>query len=95
MNFFLIAFSFIVSTILSVKIMRIKNNRWLGILSAFCVNTIMLVISALFLYSLGDESVLFGIDIYSRYVLVIAIPIITWINFLILTYVSHRRDKVK
>ncbi len=91
MSFIIIAISFIVSTVLSIFIMRNRKSKWLGMLSAFVINTIILGLAFWFLYNLNEESKLFGIDFYSRYVLVISILIITWINFIILSF--NRKGK--
>ncbi len=95
MNFVIIMFSLLVSTILSVLILRNRNNKWLGMLSAFFINTLILVIATWVLHSLDDEARLFGFGHSGRYVLVISIPIITWINFLILSFVRNREVRTK
>ncbi|MGG4070890.1 hypothetical protein [Bacillus tropicus] len=56
MNFVIIMFSLLVSTILSVLILRNKNNKWLGMLSAFLINTLILVIATWVLHRLDDEA---------------------------------------
>ncbi len=90
LNFTVIVFSFIVSTALSMKIMRNKKHKWLGMLSAFVINAIILGMGYSFLYNLDEESRLFGIDFHERYILVISIPVITWINFIIISIVRKR-----
>lgn len=71
MNFVIIMFSLLVSTILSVLILRNRNNKWLGMLSAFFINTLILVIATWVLHSLDDEARLFGFGHSGRYVLVV------------------------
>jgi hypothetical protein len=90
LNFVIIAISFIVSTILSLFIMRNKKSRWLAGLSAFVINTTILGLTYWFMYNLNEESRLFGIDFHNRYVLVVFIPLLTWINLIILSFKGIR-----
>ncbi len=90
LNFIVIVFSFIMSTALSIMIMRNKKYKWLGMLSAFVINAIILGMVSWFLYHLDEESGLFGIDFHDRYILVMSIPVITWINFIIISIVRKR-----
>lgn len=75
--------------------MRKTKSKWLGMLSAFVINVIMLGLSYWFLYNLDEESKLFGIDFHSRYTLVGSIPVITWINFIILSFDRKREVSAK
>lgn len=86
----IILISLSVSTIFSVLIMKNRSNRWLGMLSACCTNTLILVIAAWFLYSLDDEARLFGLGHSRIYELIFSIPIVIWINFIILAFVRKR-----
>jgi hypothetical protein len=97
LNFIFIAFSLIASTILSILIMRNRKSKWLGMLSAFVINMLILGSAYWFLYNIDEESRLFGIDFHSRYTLVMSIPVITLINVIILSLDRKRgvRAKVK
>lgn len=85
LNFMIITISFIVSTFLSLFVMRNRKNKWLAVLSAFASNMTILGLFYWLMYSLNDEWRLFGIDFHNRSVLVIFIPIVTWINGIILS----------
>ena len=87
LNFVIMSFSFIVSAIVSVLILRNKNNKLLGTLSAFIVNSLILVGAAWGLYIADEEAKMFG---FVHYDLVFSVPIITWINWLLLTYYNRK-----
>lgn len=59
-------------------------------LSAFILNTLILVVVTWVLYSMDDEAKVFGFGHSGLYVLIFAIPIITWINFLLVQLVNKR-----
>lgn len=86
LNLIIILLSLLASTIASVLILKKRNNKWLGMLSAFCINTIMLLVATSVLYNLDEEARLFGFGHSGLYVLIFFIPVITWINFLILEF---------
>lgn len=86
MNFVIIAISFIVSMIVSLFIMKNRKSRWLAVLSAFVMNTTILGLTYWFKYNLNEEARLFGIDFHNRYVLVAFIPLLTWINYIIISF---------
>lgn len=90
MNFVIISLSLFVSTIVSVWILKKKNNKWISMLSAFILNTLILVVVTWVLYSMDDEAKVFGFGHSGLYVLIFAIPIITWINFLLVQLVNKR-----
>ncbi|MCT2536472.1 hypothetical protein NC661_03565 [Aquibacillus koreensis] len=60
MYYVIIAFSLLASTILSVLILKKKNNKVLSMLSAFCVNVLILVLATWRAYSMDDEARIFG-----------------------------------
>ena len=92
MNFIIIIFSFFISTIVSVWILKKKSNKWMSMFSAFIINLLFLSVIAWGLYSIDEEAKIFGFGHTDFYVLLFAIPIITWINFLIFQFVK-RDDK--
>jgi membrane-bound acyltransferase YfiQ involved in biofilm formation len=81
------SFSFIVSAIVSVLILRNKNNKLLSTLSAFILNSVILVGAAWGLYITDEEARMFG---FVHYDLVFSIPIITWVNWLLLAYYNRK-----
>ncbi len=60
-----------------------------SMLSAFCLNTLMLIIATLGLYSINDEARAIGFGHSGLYMLIVTIPIVTWINFIILQFVKR------
>lgn len=95
MNFILIMISLLVSTSLSVLLWKKRNHKWLAMLSALFINTLFLTIVVWVYYSFDDETRMFGFGHSGRYVLFFSIPIITWINFLILSFVINRDVRTK
>ena len=95
LNFILIFFFLFVSTIVSVLTLIKKNNKWLARLFAFCINTLFLVVVTWILYIINDEARVFGFGHTNLYILIFSIPIITWINFLILEFVRSRGIRTK
>lgn len=75
--------------------MRNRKSKWQGMLLAIVINVLILGLAYWFLYNLDEESRLFGIDFHSRYTLIASIPVITWINFIILSYDRKRGVRAK
>jgi len=91
MNIIVIFCSFIASTIISVVVMRHKQRKWLALLSAFLINVILLGTAYWLLYSADTESQLFGIDFQKRYLLVAFIPVVIYLNYIILSFGIKRK----
>lgn len=89
----IIVFVFLVSTMISFLIYKKREDKRLGMLVAFCVNTFILVIAACTLYTLNDEARLFGFGQSDLYVFILSIPIITWTNFLILQFIRGKETR--
>lgn len=87
----IILFSLLASTLISVFMIKKRNLKWLSLLTAFCINTIVLVTSSWILYSLDEEEQIFGDGSSGFYVLLIFIPVVTWLNFFILELVRNRK----
>lgn len=88
-----IIFSLLASTLISVLTLKKRNNKWLSLLSAFCINIIILVIATWSLYRLEDEARLFGFGQTRLYLLIFSIPLITYINFFILGFLKYRENQ--
>jgi len=88
MLFVTISLAFLLSTVVSVRILKKENKKWLSLLSAFLSNTLFLSAATWVLYRLNDEAKIFGFGQSGLYGLIFAIPIITWINFLILSFLK-------
>ncbi|MBS4026662.1 MAG: hypothetical protein KGZ96_13490 [Clostridia bacterium] len=90
----IIFFSLIVSTLTCIWILKIKENKWLGTLVAFIINTSILSIATVLLYKLDVQTFhkqtegLFGS--LGILVLVFFIPILSFINYAILEFVRNR-----
>lgn len=86
MNITVMISSLIVSTIISVVVMRKKSKKWLALLAALMINVILLGTAYGILYNTDQESQLFGIDFQARYQLVVSIPLITYLNYIIFSF---------
>lgn len=90
----IILFSFLVSTLTSIWIVKIKPKKWLGMLVSFCINTLILSAAAIILYKLDSQ--LFHKQTRGLFeslgilVLVFFIPILTLINFYIIEFVRNK-----
>jgi len=90
----IVLFSLFVSTLTCIWILKIRKKKWLVMVVAFCVNTLILSIATVLLYQLDiltfrkQTDGLF--DSLGILVLVFFIPIITFINFYILEFVRNR-----
>lgn len=56
--------------------------------SAFVLNLLFLSVATWVLYGMNDEAKIFGFGHSDFYVLIFAIPIITWVNFFIFQFVK-------
>lgn len=95
LNFIIILFSLIVSSIVSVLTLKRKNNKWFALLIALCLNTLILVVAMWILYIKNDEARVFGIGQTNLLELVFSIPIITWTNFFIIEFIRSRGSRTK
>jgi hypothetical protein len=88
--FIIIIFSLFASTISSLWILKKEGKKWLGLLVAFIVNTLILSIATISLYKIDVQTFhkqtdgLFGS--LGILVLVFFIPIITFINYFIMEF---------
>lgn len=57
-------------------------------LTAFGLNTLILVIATWIYYYTSNEAKIFGLD--DAYILIFSIPVVTWINFIILTFIKNK-----
>lgn len=92
--FIIILFSLLVSTLICIWILKKKENKWLGIFVAFCINTLILSMVTVILYKIDvqtfhkqTDGLFGGLGIL---VLGFFIPIITCINFYIIEFVRSR-----
>lgn len=96
--FIVIIISLLVSTITSIWIFKKKEDKWIGMLVAFCINTLVLSIATILLYNIDvrifhkETDGLFGS--LGILVLVFFIPINTFINYLIVEFFRSRSINV-
>ena len=88
-NLLILSFSLVVSVITSFLIGKRKNSKLLGTVTALVMNTLILGTAFSILYYRDDEARTFGIGT-DHDVLILAIPIVIWINFVLIQFV---RDK--
>ncbi|MBP1917383.1 hypothetical protein J2Z23_004385 [Lederbergia galactosidilyticus] len=91
MHYVIILLSLFVSTIGSVLILKRKNNKLVSRLSAFALNMFILIGATCILYSMDEEARIFGWGLSENYILILAIPVITWINLLILQFAKKEK----
>lgn len=89
--FIIIFFVFTLSSIGSFLILRKRGNKWYAIGIAFAINSILLVISCWILYRMNEEARLFGLGITNYAILLSAIPVITWMNGIIIASVYKQK----
>lgn len=57
-------------------------------LTAFGLNTLILVIATWVYYYTSDVASIFGVG--DAYILIFSIPVVTWINFIILIFIKNK-----
>jgi hypothetical protein len=82
LNFLIILISFLLSTIISLQL----KNKTLSMVFALIINTVILMGSAWLLYVTNEEARYFGFEHTNLYILIFSIPVITWLNYMILTF---------
>ncbi|MGM9988487.1 MAG: hypothetical protein ACI35O_14865 [Bacillaceae bacterium] len=91
MNYMLLLSSLFLSTALSVLTFKRKGNKSLGLFVAFVINVSFLGTAMWILYTLSE----FRFVSFNHYLLFFAIPIVTWINFIILEVVRYKELRIK
>jgi hypothetical protein len=87
MTFLIVTLSFILSTVLSILTLK-RSNKIISLFIALSVNTLII----LFGHSISEQSEVAkssGIHTYLLY-LILTIPVITWLNYLILMLLASR-----
>ncbi|PWV97342.1 hypothetical protein DFQ01_12273 [Paenibacillus cellulosilyticus] len=90
MNYAIIGCTFILSAFVSIRVMRSTRNQWLGMAAALGMNSIILVTAAWLLLRTDEQVRLFGIDHANRFTLILALPFITWVHLMMLSFVRKR-----
>lgn len=89
LNAVLILLSFIMSTTLAGFIFRKNHNKRISILLALVLNILFLGIA--FSFSYTEEMHIFGTGTEEISSLVIAIPLITWVNAFALQFIKPKQ----
>jgi hypothetical protein len=92
MNYAIIACTFLLSTFVSIRVMKSTGNPWYGRAAALGINSVILVTAAWLLLRTDEQMRLFGID-RAEYILIMALPIITWVHFIVLSFARNRTVK--
>ncbi|KAB8129197.1 hypothetical protein F9U64_15540 [Gracilibacillus oryzae] len=92
MYYSIILFSFMISTIISVLFLKKKSRKLWSMLIAFGLNTVILAFATWLSYYIDEEERISGIG--QSMILIFAIPIVTWVNFFVLTFVKSKGIKV-
>lgn len=88
MYFTLIVISFILSMTIASFTYRKKKNKMISTLSALLVNTLVLGTAFTFIYLINLESWNFGGGDWRIAYLIIAIPLVTWLNAFLLQFIK-------
>lgn len=87
MNYVILLCSLVLSTLGSVLLLKKKSHKRLSMLLALVLNASLLGTLTWISYRMSAEARVFGIGQTNVYELIFAIPILTWINFIILQFV--------
>lgn len=87
MNLLLIVFSFMVSMFVSGLMIRKQQRKIRIIVSALLINTAIIGASVSLIYSLDHEMQSFGIGLEKAFMPLMAIPVLTWLNAVLLPFV--------
>jgi Na+/proline symporter len=92
MSAILIILSFGLSMIAVGYLFKKKNNKRISILLALILNTLFLGIAFGVLYT--EEMRIFGAGIEKILILVLAIPLVTWVNALALQFIKPKNPQL-
>ncbi|GKV54440.1 hypothetical protein NCCP2222_03870 [Sporosarcina sp. NCCP-2222] len=90
----MIFFSLFISAIGSVAILKKTEHKVWSMVSAVFVNIIILLSTMFIMYNMNEEARIFGVDDSESLTLIIAIPIISWVNFVLLQFVNKNGRQV-
>lgn len=68
--------------------MKRKNRKLLSMLTAFVLNVLIIVFATWIYYYTSDVARIFGLG--DAYILLFFIPIVTWVNFIILASLKKK-----
>ena len=90
--------SLLVSTITCIWIFKLNSNKWLSVLTALVINTVILLIATVLFYKFDVQAFHKQTDgVFSSLgILVFAffIPVLTLINFYTLEFLRYQRKKM-
>lgn len=76
--------------IVSVIFWKQRNKYFQSMILALCINTLILLTSFWLIYQNDYEAWVFGLFNSEIYILLVSIPLITWVNLLIIQFVKSR-----
>gem|GEM_PF-4559995 len=85
--FLILLISLIISILISIWVLK-KWNRWWGMVTGFFINTVLLGVTSTFLYKIDAQ--VFLKETSGLVIIMLFIPINTWINFFILGFIGNR-----
>jgi hypothetical protein len=92
MNIIIILCSVLLSSAAGVWVLTRNKNKWIALLMAFCLNSIILIAATWILYSVDEEAKLFGVS--NLYELIVPIPLLIWVHYFILEIARIRMQTV-
>lgn len=87
MNLLLIVFSFMSSMFVSGLMIRKQQRKIRIIVSALLINTVIIGVTVSLVYSLDHEMQSFGVGLEKAFMPLLAIPVLTWLNAVLLPFV--------
>ena len=94
MYFALILFSFIVSMASAGIVFKKKRNKRISILLALVINTVFLASTFYLMYMTNEDMRIMGIGDSKIYYMIIAIPLITWVNAFVLLFMKVEETSI-
>lgn len=86
--YIIILLSLTISNIVSVIYWNQRNKYFQSMILALCINTLILLTSFWLIYQNDYEAMVFGLFNSDIYILLVSIPLITWVNLLIIPFVK-------
>ncbi len=87
LNIVILSISFLISTVISLKLQ--KQSKWKSLASIIIVNILIIGTYFLIFNYLDEEARLFGYSQSNYYLAIFLIPVVIWLNFIILTIMNR------
>jgi len=92
--YIIILFSFIASAIISLIFLNQRNNYRQSMILAICINSFILLTSFWLIYRKDDEAMLFGLVHTEMLILIMSLPLITWLNLIIIQLIEINNKNI-